>query len=426
MSSLVVFHRHGHRAPARNVFKSVEESALWERLVAPASKLDALHALLPVQNHASNPKPHDLQTAPFGLLTGKGLMHLETTGAAFAARFTPDSQALTDPNAALLAYATNYQRTQASGQAFISGLLSSSVKHAARVRAHAGHGSSSGSGSGSASGSSSSSGLASRWSAQQHVREMAKCSMQFYDGQPALSDRLIRQVQQSAAFRHAEAEPEVAAAAREIAAAIPGLVRESDQKLDWLGVFDFFVCRREHKLLQSVPAALLEHEAAVHRHMARRYQLYYTEPEFGARFALPLLRDLCSAAEAAAARPVGSAVFFSGHDVTLLGLLYALAAQQGAGEGAGAGAGVGFASAGRAGGEGPPLMDGFWPGYGSTLTFVVTPGGSGSGSGSGSSSAREVGLRVFLDQGREPLLDTTVAALRRGVMARMERSLGEA
>lgn len=360
MSSIVVFHRHGHRAPTKNLFKSVEEANLWSRLVPDSSSFLRLDAKLPVRNDKRNPTPRDVETAPFGMLTAKGLQHMEVTGQSFAGRF--GSTLCQDPKAALLmSYATNYQRTMASGQAFISGVLSNSVKHAQLVSS-------------------------SDDPVTLIVRDLETCGMQFYEGKPVLAERMISRVKQQAEFRHMEGQTVLREAVAELFDSIPTLERLDGQGMDWLAAFDYYVCRREHSLLNTIPSNLRPLEQIVTSHMAQRYRLYYKDEIFGSHFALPLLEDLCSSAEVAVTKPAGSLIQFSCHDVNLLGLLRAIA---------------------------PLALDNaWWPGFGSTVCVLVTP-----------SQTETALLKVFIDQASEPLVETSIRALRLGPMKAMQRAI---
>lgn len=359
LPSLVVFHRHGHRAPARNIFKSQNEIDLWSRLTPEAVTFDQLNNVLPVQNYPTNPLPRDLQTAPFGIITSKGIQHLEVIGALFAKRFV--SSALSDHRAPLRSFATNYQRTQASGQSFIKGVLNASIKN-----------------------------LRSRDNTKftTNVRRLAECSMSFYEGRAELAARLMKRVQSEPSFKALEARAEIREVAELMLAAIPHIHKGDKGTLDWLAAFDYFVCRREHSLLDSIPMHLLQAEDVVYKYMAERYGQYFTHRAHLAHFALPLLRDLETSVEFALGSDHGAVSHFSCHDVNVLGLLYAF--------------------------EFDELDSGYWPAYGCTVTFVVTPDGN---------SQTDCQLELYLDQQDRPFVATTLGLLREKIISRMEKTI---
>lgn len=341
-SGLIVFHRHGHRAPAHNVQAAgqatADEVALWSQLLPSQARFAELNQQFPVSNHAANPQPRDLASHPFGILTNKGLHHLESVGQATARRFR-STPALKAPGAHLEVYATNYQRTQASGQAFLYGL-----------DLHRRHNLSAG-------------------STPMQVRFIEDCSMAYYEGRPALAQALIRRVQLTPVFRELEGQAEVQEAMRIVREALPGVAAgwPTDNKFNWMAIFDYFVCRRQHSLLNTVLPALLPLETLVCDHIAHRYELYYTDTVQSAYFCMPMLVDLDrSITKALTGEKTASLFVFSAHDVNILGLLFAL--------------------------QHPALAPGssgsrYWPSYGTTLNFEVTQEGG-----------QEAVVRATLDQ----------------------------
>ena len=130
--------------------------------------------------------------------------------------------------------------------------------------------------------------------------------------------------------------------------------------------------------------------------------MYYGQDKlFQAHFALPILQDLCEAAEASfsSSSPhplqLQRVTIFSCHDVNLLGLLYALQHAT--------------SSGGQSDG---PIMGGFWPPYGCTLTFEVDY------------CPRETArLKLYLDQGQDAICEVSVQSLRKGIMQQMKRTI---
>ena len=76
----IIFHRHGHRAPARNVLSasfdktvtSPEEQSLWSRLMPSESLLRRITSPFELDIHDDNPIEPDRLNFPFGAITSKG------------------------------------------------------------------------------------------------------------------------------------------------------------------------------------------------------------------------------------------------------------------------------------------------------------------------------------------------------------------
>lgn len=281
MRSLAVFHRHGHRAPAHNVFRTAEETALWSTLQVKPQTLERLSAIVRVNNEPCNPPPRDSLTAPFGMLTERGQKHLAAVGRSLGRLFksTIDSQRRIDPQC----FSTNYVRTQVSGQSLILGLLGLTEAGAPHTL---------------------------------HVRPMSSCSLSFFDGQETLAESLIKRAQYGKAFRELNSRPAVL----EVVSAVRGELRHIDKpdgSFNWLSCFDYFVCRREHGL--AVSPTLSHLDPLVARIVTARYTSYFRdEPLLLALFVLPMLEDLVEGL-----REGRGLSLFSCHDVNLIALLYA-------------------------------------------------------------------------------------------------------
>lgn len=111
MVGYVVLHRHGHRAPEKNLFKlNDNETQLWLSLLPRQETLQELSATYPIRIHENNPRPQfDVATKPFGCITSKGVDHLKSVGKRLKDTF-PDLHNIRNAKV----YATNYQRTQVS------------------------------------------------------------------------------------------------------------------------------------------------------------------------------------------------------------------------------------------------------------------------------------------------------------------------
>eukprot|EP01041_Mallomonas_annulata_P011978 gene11978-25085_t len=113
----VIFTRHGHRAPARNLFSNQTEIDLWTNHLPTYGDLQELQSKYPVVSHPNNTIPRDISALPFGCLTTKGLDHLKSVGEHLVKTFP----SLKSPHT-IHVTATNYQRTQVSVQALLTGM----------------------------------------------------------------------------------------------------------------------------------------------------------------------------------------------------------------------------------------------------------------------------------------------------------------
>jgi hypothetical protein len=104
----VLLHRHGHRAPERNIFQSTSEIDLWSSLLPLNEFINTLSERYPLLIHEKNQKPQfDVKTRPFGCITQKGVHHLHSIGQSLGQTF-PYLKNISNARV----YATNYQRTQ--------------------------------------------------------------------------------------------------------------------------------------------------------------------------------------------------------------------------------------------------------------------------------------------------------------------------
>lgn len=104
----VILHRHGHRAPEKNIFQSKSEIELWSSFLPSESYIHQLIDRFPVHIHENNQRPQfDVKTRPFGCITQKGVSHLHSVGQSLGTIF-PNLKGIKNARV----YATNYQRTQ--------------------------------------------------------------------------------------------------------------------------------------------------------------------------------------------------------------------------------------------------------------------------------------------------------------------------
>ena len=284
----VLIHRHGQRAPARPVEKVNNESATWEALTNLHDH-DHLARIYPIHNLNLSQPPRDLATAPYGRITAKGLERLRNLGANLRSAFPHLS---TDR---VKVFATNYQRTQASAQALLTGLFNDTPPTGVHVQ----------------------------------VRPSHECPLAFYEGNPGLAHQLL-QLSQAAPDFVAHETSDGACELREVlGAALPGVLHNG--KFDWMAAFDYYVCREEHSL--AVAPQVLPYSLRVKEHLHFRYSHYCRHPQHLAHVCVPLLADLratlastlVSDAHTSRSTHTSSALtIFSGHDVSLLFLLHCL------------------------------------------------------------------------------------------------------
>ena len=350
----IIFHRHGHRAPARNVLSasfdkavsSSEEQTLWLRLMPSESLLRRITTSFELDIHDANPIEPDRLSFPFGAITSRGdiinqcyvtflcdsllfvffgdtgINHLIEVGEKVGARFPLIKKAHQ-----VDIVATNYQRTQLSVQAMLTGLgLEDITERNMKVK----------------------------------VRDIQHCAMSFYEGNPRLVSRLFREIQELEDFQRLEEPMNTISAA--LLETFPLMAKkENSSKIDWLAAFDYFACRDAHnlsiseKLTKNTPYSEL-----VQNHMANRMAMYLRSGGEHIKLAAgPLLRDMKVSSQRIA-KDAGenqddaniSVHIYSGHDVNILGLLYALEAD-------------------------PDLINPpFWPGYGSSVIVEVLQQGN--------------------------------------------------
>ena len=213
------------------------------------------------------------------------------------------------------------------------------------------------------------------------MRHIEECSLSYYEGRPAVAQALIRRVQQTPAFRELEGRAEVKEAMWLFRDAFPGVAKgwPSDGNFNWMACYDYYVCRREHSLMNTALPLLRPIEALVCDHIAARYELYYTDPVHQAFFCAPMLADIDRAITQALASRKPALFFFSAHDVNLLALMYAL--------------------------QHPALADidgpRYWPAYGTTLTFELSQ-----------EQQQEAVVRVTLDQEKDSFREFSQGQLR--------------
>lgn len=280
--SYVVFHRHGHRAPARDILRDNEE---WETRLPTRAAMDDTNKRIQITNH--NPPdiepPRDAASYPFGALTERGRSHLVEVGRRTRGAFPAMLQ-----TQSINAYSTNYLRTQLSGQSFLLGLLE-------------GNSPSSGPG----------------VTLNYTVRKSADCPMAFFDAHPK-AELLLRSVRESEEFQRIEGDAETVRLKELLLRHLPLLRKADGVSVDWPAAFDYVKCRPAHGLpLHPEIEYCKEHVVS---HVTSRYGLYYRNKALLGHSAGPLISDALAKLQGSSS----TTTVFSGHDVTLLALLHSL------------------------------------------------------------------------------------------------------
>jgi hypothetical protein len=220
VKAYAIVHRHGHRTPSSNLFRSQAEADFWTTFLPSEEEVKAVTSRCRVSSNLEPPK--DLASAPFGLLTAKGLRYMRGVGAAIAERFP----ALRRP-ASITAISTNYNRTQMSCQAVLAGmdLLDQTVE----------------------------------------VKASDQCPMSTFDSNPAASREIFKRVQERPPF--SRAVDNTAAVRQALSGMVPELALHRSG-FDWFGAFDYFTCRRGHDMALS--AEMKAQEVATLQHVVDR------------------------------------------------------------------------------------------------------------------------------------------------------------
>ena len=108
-TSLIIFHRHGQRAPNKGI--TAAEAELWSKLMCSVGAY-------PIISHEQNPTPFDEISIPFGNLTKKGSNLLKSVGSLIKDKFFDDLK----QNIEVRTLSTNYNRTQYSAQYLLKGI----------------------------------------------------------------------------------------------------------------------------------------------------------------------------------------------------------------------------------------------------------------------------------------------------------------
>jgi len=312
----IIFHRHGHRLPMKSlkgpgILNNDDEMKLWSKYLPNPNRLNKLNEITPILLHPNNGIPKDLGTYPFGCLTDKGMNHLHLKGKLLSLQLK-NIKNIDDINK-IKVYATNYQRTQVSVQELLHGMFSTMNIKNNNIKIPI------------------------------NVRDISQCSMSFFDGNKTLATNLLTKVQKTEKFKEIENDTNILKTKDILNKLIPLI--NGPKGFDWMAALDYYACRRAHDI--NIHNDLIEYENIVKYHMTCRYNVYLTNHEMLGNFASPLIRNINEELNIMYKNDDNNKspniTIFSGHDVNLLGLLYALKADI--------------------------IKNNFWPDYGDTITF---------------------------------------------------------
>ena len=323
-------------------------------------------------------QPHmfrDVALNPFGFITSKGLQQLADNGQRFYNRYNvhghhnPQCELFRTPKDFLTVwdvqvYSTNYLRTVMSIQSFLDGLFhtqcyqnihtltSSSDTDATRIQdriydpriikeeripsitAQSDYNSFDGT-------------LTPEAFATVNVRDIHCDPLNAFDRNPTLISELVSEVMSTSDFLMRDGKATSLAA--RLANILPGLVRKSKKtndfskhapsRINWVEAADHFICRAAHDLSLSTFSdyeAQEEYEQTLQAmsyttlaHLSWRFRKWYQHERLLAVIAAPPLREITNQMMQTphlsinARRPF---VLYSCHDITILGLLYAIGA----------------------------------------------------------------------------------------------------
>ena len=343
MKGVWVFHRHGDRTPARSLAAEhmyEAEATFWETKVPPIDRTysSALSERFPVSFHESNDKGKfvDTEEPPYGFLTWKGMDQMRSIGETFARWYKP-TNADWYGEWDLQCYSTNYLRTTLSLQCLLHGMLDSEKERNDFYQSTSSHPIS----------------FANILpdhiikSAQGkeripiQVRKKKADNLNSFDQNPEKMKNLVQSVAKTATFVEKDAEAGFLAA--RLANFLPGLSKIPSygglSGINWVHAADHFTCRAAH----NIPFSLfiqVDEDPVVEQtldamwyptmvHLAWRFRQFYQSPSLLAALAGSPLKEIQEEMTKILASPYTCdgrkpLRIYSCHDVTILGLLYAV------------------------------------------------------------------------------------------------------
>ncbi|OQR93339.1 hypothetical protein ACHHYP_02625 [Achlya hypogyna] len=305
-----VLHRHGDRSPLHNVFAGGRHRAAAE---------DALWV----------PKLHAPSTAIYGQLTTTGIEQMQARGSQVRAQCKAHGWTLNSVD--LRVQSTPYDRTQQSTAAFLSCFLPSAPRDIDVLPKH----------------------------------------LNFINAYSANGNVIIPMKLQLIADKYAADEARMADVKAELIHRLP-MFSVGGEEFTWMKAADHFICRHAHAIEYLPDTAELSQPAI--NHLALRFQQYYTDPTILRLVVTGLGTELLAQMEHCMMARNGDSAevvrIYSGHDVSLLALLYGLRVD---------------------------LIHPFWPDYGAAVVLELFQDG------------HDWFVRVTLDGA--PVLDTTPFAV---------------
>lgn len=333
-ASYVIFARHGHRAPNKNIFGETKgktknllgeaDVAYWKNALPDFHVLHDLSQRYPVVQYHGNDTPIDMLNSPYGCITNKGVKFMKDVGKSLRKRF-PFLKEYTQIDA----YSTNYQRTNISAQCILSGL---DIIEEIDVQ----------------------------------VRLPQKDPLNFFDGDVRVASEMMKIVKDvHSSTRYLALEEKMKDTAEILLKHLPAVGKMSGKGVDWPTAYDFFVCRRTHDAT-VIPMELVGMESDIRAFMSQRYGLYFSHPRHMKVFTVPILKEAINCLslqvdEDDIDRDEITIRVNCCHDITMLSLLHTLQAK------------VAY--------SGMPNLDGlselYWPEFGDTIVLeaIHTPDG---------------------------------------------------
>lgn len=103
----ILLHRHGQRAPIRNIYNNINEVNIWNSFLPNNLILNNLDEKYPTKRDLNIKEQYDLKIKPFSCLTLIGINYMINIGKQVKEKFP-----LINKGKIINVYSTNYHRTQ--------------------------------------------------------------------------------------------------------------------------------------------------------------------------------------------------------------------------------------------------------------------------------------------------------------------------
>lgn len=313
------------------------ESQFWQDKLPCPQRIQELQKTFPKRSTQNSSSYLDTKRLPYGFLTQKGLDQCFQQGQHFYQKYSSQDDEYRKKN--LSVYSTNYLRTVTSVQSFLQGYFSTSSTTTTTSNSHNN----------------------TDTTIPVQIRPLIHDPLNAFDRNPKLIQQFVSQIiQKQPQFIHHEHQVGIPLA-QQLVQVLPGLQhskagfsRQTPTAINWVDASDHFICRKAHNLSLTQYTALHdfaedknqgatntvlhELEKPVLQYVAWRFRQWYQYPPLLAIVTAPLLRSIYQQATTPSNtklnttslqdQEVDPMVIFSCHDITLLGLLYALKAPQ--------------------------------------------------------------------------------------------------